>query len=86
MDVSVETHILSDNSNQSLSWERIISGNLREQVKPLLLGHRLLSQELQYYGTHQVPFVLKLKGAFVLETDGTEVNYTIYTVHQTRKA
>lgn len=43
--------------------------NLREQVKPLLFGDGLLPQQLQNYGTHQVPFVLKLKGAFVLQTD-----------------
>lgn len=56
--------------------------DLREQVKPLLFGDGLLPQQLQYYGTHQVPFILKLKGAFVLETDRREVKYTIQTVHE----
>lgn len=45
-----------------------LMANLREQVKPLLFGDRLLSQQLQHYGTHQVPFIFKLKGAFVLST------------------
>lgn len=56
-------------------------GNLREQVKPLLFGDGLLPQQLQHYGTHQVPFILKLKGAFVLEADRSEVKYNIQTVH-----
>lgn len=47
--------------------------NLREQVKPLLFGDGLLSQELQNYGTHQVPFILELKGAFVLGTQEENV-------------
>lgn len=49
-----------------INVSRCITVNLREQVKPLLFGDGLLPQQLQYYGTHQVPFVLKLKGAFVL--------------------
>lgn len=40
---------------------------LREQVEPLLLSHRLLTKQLQDNWPHQIPFVLKLEGPFVLE-------------------
>ena len=39
---------------------------LREQVEPLLLGHRLLTKQLQDNWPHQIPFVLELEGPFVL--------------------
>lgn len=61
---------------------RRIRVNSREQVEPLLFGDGLLPQQLQYYGTHQLPFVLKLKGAFVLKTDRREVNYLVQTVRE----
>ena len=38
-----------------------VTVNSREQVKPLLFGDGLLPQQLQHYGTHQVPFILELK-------------------------
>lgn len=40
---------------------------LREQVEPLLLGDRFLSEQLENDGTHQIPLVLKLQGPLVLE-------------------
>lgn len=45
---------------------------LREQVEPLLLGDGLLSEQLENDGSHQIPLVLKLQGAFVLEEEENE--------------